>query len=117
MRDVQSNESVLDVFLLGLKTWLAEVGWLSRSVLARFEIGRLEKELEQEYATLGRIAEQPRGRKDDKELCLGQISFLKDEIETLKAELAQDREARMSKLRRDGDPPVKSDPNTKGDLP
>ncbi|ADU64128.1 hypothetical protein Daes_3136 [Pseudodesulfovibrio aespoeensis Aspo-2] len=117
MRDVKSNESVLDVFLLGLKTWLAEMGWLSRSVLARFEIGRLEKELEQEYATLGRIAEQPRGRKEDKDLCLGQISFLKEEIETLKAELVQDREARMSRLRPDSDPPDKRDPDTKGDLP
>lgn len=117
MHDAQSNESVLDIFLLGLKTWLAEVGWLSRSVLARFEIGRLEKELEQEYATLGRIAEQPRGRKEDKDLCLAQISFLKEEIETLKAELIQDREARMSRLRPDGDAPGGRDPNTKGDLP
>jgi hypothetical protein len=97
------NESVLDVCLLGLKTWLAEMGWLTRSVLARFETSRLEKELEQEYANLGRIAEQPRGRKDDKELCLRQISFLKDEIETLKTELARDREERMRSLRTDGD--------------
>jgi uncharacterized small protein (DUF1192 family) len=101
MNDVKSNESVMDVFLLGLRTWLAEMGWLTRSVLGRFEIGRLEKELEREYATLGRIAEQPRGRKEEKEQCLGQIGFLREEIETLKAELARDREARMRPLRPD----------------
>jgi hypothetical protein len=99
----RSDESIVDVFLLGLKTWLAEMAWLTRSVLGRFEIGRLEKELEQEYGNLGRIAEQPRGRKEDKELCLRQIDFLKEEIATLRDELARDREARMSKLRTDAD--------------
>ncbi|WP_285907802.1 hypothetical protein [Pseudodesulfovibrio pelocollis] len=103
MSSMNKDESILDVFLLGLKTWLAEMGWLTRSVLGRFEISRLEKELEREYATLGRIAEQPRGRKEEKDQCLGQISFLKEEIETLKAELAQDREARMRPLRGEGD--------------
>ncbi len=93
------NESVLDVFLLGLKTWVAEMSWLGKSLLGRFEISRLEKELEQEYGNLGRIAEAPRGRKEEKELCLRQIGFLKEEIETLKSELANDRESRMSKLR------------------
>lgn len=103
MSSMNKDESILDVFLLGLKTWLAEMGWLTRSVLGRFEISRLEKELEREYATLGRIAEQPRGRKEEKDQSLGQISFLKEEIETLKAELAQDREARMRPLRGEGD--------------
>ncbi len=99
MTSAKTDESVLDVFLLGVKTWLAEVGWLTRSLLGRFEIGRLEKELEREYATLGRIAEAPRGRMEEKDLCLKQIDFLKDEIATLKGELARDREDRMSKLR------------------
>ena len=99
MTSAKTDESVLDVFLLGVKTWLAEVGWLTRSLLGRFEIGRLEKELEREYATLGRIAEAPRGRKEEKELSLKQIDFLKDEIATLKGELARDREDRMAKLR------------------
>jgi len=103
MNSVNKDESILDVFLLGLKTWLAEMAWLTRSVLGRFEIGRLEKELEREYAALGRIAEQPRGRKEEKDQCLGQIGFLKEEIETLKTELARDREERMRPLRGEGD--------------
>ncbi|MEF2232089.1 MAG: hypothetical protein V3571_14245 [Pseudodesulfovibrio sp.] len=97
-----TDESILDIFLLGLKTWLAEIKWLGRTVLGRFEIGRLEKELQREYATLGRIAEAPRGRMEEKDLCLKQIAFLKDEIETLRAELARDREERMAHLRKDG---------------
>jgi uncharacterized small protein (DUF1192 family) len=99
MTSAKTDESVLDVFLLGVKTWLAEVKWLGRSVLGRFEIGRLEKELEREYAALGRIAEAPRGKMEEKELCLKQVAFLKDEIATLKQELARDREDRMAKLR------------------
>ena len=95
----RENESVLDIFLLGLKTWMAEIKWLAKSVLTRFEISRLEKELEQEYGNLGRIAETPRGKKEEKELSLKQIDFLKEEIETLRTELAQDREERMAKLR------------------
>lgn len=94
------NETVLDVFLLGLKTWLAEIKWLTKSLLTRFEISRLEKELEQEYATLGRIAESPRGKKEEKELCMKQIDFLKEEINTLRSELEQDRETRMAELRK-----------------
>ena len=99
MTSANTDESVLDVFLLGVKTWLAEVKWLGRSVLGRFEIGRLKKELEREYATLGRVAEAPRGKKDEKELSLKQVAFLKDEIATLEQELARDREDRMAKLR------------------
>ena len=95
----QKTESVLDIFLLGLRTWAEEMKWLVKSVLGKFEISRLEKELEQEYGMLGRIAETPRGKKEEKELCLKQISFLKEEIETLRTELERDREERMSKLR------------------
>jgi len=98
-----TNESVLDIFLLGLKTWLEEIKWLAKSVLTRFEVSRLEKELEQEYGNLGRIAEAPRGKKEDKELSLKQIDFLKEEIETLRSELARDREYRMAKLRKNQD--------------
>ncbi len=94
-----TNESVLDIFLLGLKTWLAEIRWLTKSILTRYEISRLEKELEQEYGTLGRITEMGKGKKQDKELSLKQIDFLKEEIETLRSELARDREDRMAKLR------------------
>ncbi|CCH49746.1 hypothetical protein [Pseudodesulfovibrio piezophilus] len=99
----QGNETVLEVFLLGLKTWTAEVKWLGKSVLTRFEISRLEKELNREYGILGRLAESPRGKKDEKELSLRQIDFLKEEIETLRTELALDREERMSALRKDQD--------------
>lgn len=98
--DTQShNETVMDIFLLGLKTWLAEMKWLTRAQLGKFEISRLEKELDREYGILGRIAETPRGKKDEKELCLKQIDFLKEEIATLRDELAGDREERMKKVR------------------
>jgi len=96
----QPRETVMDIFLLGLKTWLAEMKWLVRSLSGRFEVGRLEKELEREYGILGRIAEAPRGRKAEKELCLKQIAFLKEEIDALKDELANDREERMKRVRR-----------------
>ncbi|MBC17823.1 conserved protein of unknown function [Pseudodesulfovibrio profundus] len=99
MSESHNNDSVLEVFTLGLKTWVAEIKWLGKSILTRFEISRLEKELEQEYGNLGRIAEAPRGRKAEKEMSLRQIDFLKEEIETLKDELIRDREERMSKLR------------------
>jgi hypothetical protein len=93
------KETVMDIFLLGLKTWLAEMKWLTRAQLGKFEISRLEKELEREYGILGRIAEAPRGRKEEKELCLKQIAFLKEEIATLRDELAGDREERMKNVR------------------
>jgi len=93
------KETVMDIFLLGLKTWLAEMKWLARARLGKFEISRLEKELEREYGILGRIAEAPRGRKEEKELCLRQIAFLKEEIATLRDELAGDREERMKNVR------------------
>ncbi len=99
MNETPRNESVMGIFLLGIRTWLEEIKWLSRSVLGRFEISRLEKELNREYGILGRIAENPRGKMDDKALCLGQITFLKEEIDTLKRDLALDREERMKKLR------------------
>ena len=95
------QETVMDIFILGLKTWLAEMKWLVRSLAGRFEVGRLEKELEREYGILGRIAEAPRGKKADKELCLKQIAFLKEEIDALKEELANDREERMKHIRRE----------------
>ncbi|MCJ2166126.1 MULTISPECIES: hypothetical protein [unclassified Pseudodesulfovibrio] len=93
------SETVMDIFLLGLKTWLAEIQWLTRSLMGRFEISRLEKELEREYGILGRIAEAPRGRQSEKELSLKQVAFLNEEIATLKTELANDREMRMKKVR------------------
>lgn len=95
----QKKESVLDVLKLGVRTWNAEMRWLIKSALTRFEINRLEKELNREYGTLGRIAESPRGKMDEKELSLKQIEFLKEEIATLRGELVRDREERMSKLR------------------
>ncbi|AMK09914.1 MAG: hypothetical protein AB7E51_10130 [Pseudodesulfovibrio sp.] len=100
------DETVMDVVVLGLKTWLAEVKWLTRSLAGRFEIGRLEKELDREYGILGRIAEAPRGRMEEKELCLKQIAFLREEIAHLKEELANDREARMRRVR--GQDPAQS---------
>ncbi|WP_319582504.1 hypothetical protein [uncultured Pseudodesulfovibrio sp.] len=95
------QETVMDIFILGLKTWVAEVKWLVRSLAGRFEVGRLEKELDREYGILGRIAEAPRGKKADKELCLKQIAFLKEEIDALKEELANNREEGMKQNRRE----------------
>lgn len=99
MTNCERDDSVTDVLRLGLKTWVAEMKWLVRSWLGRWEISRLEKELNREYGILGQIAEAPRGKKEDKELCLKQIAFLKDEITTLKEELSGDREQRMKDLR------------------
>ncbi|BCS88823.1 hypothetical protein [Pseudodesulfovibrio sediminis] len=99
MSDTTQNETVMEIFLLGLKTWLAEIKWLVRSLFGKFEVSRLEKELKREYGILGHIAEAPRGKKAEKELCLKQIEFLKEEIATLKSELAGDREKRMNDLR------------------
>ncbi|MBG0791736.1 MAG: hypothetical protein H0S80_14695 [Desulfovibrionaceae bacterium] len=99
METQPQKETVMDVFLLGLKTWLAEMKWLWRAQLGKFEISRLEKELDREYGILGRIAEAPRGKKEEKELCLRQIAFLKEEIATLERELASDREERMKTIR------------------
>lgn len=93
------KETVMETFLLGLKTWQAEMKWLIRSQLGKFEVSRLEKELEREYGILGRIAEAPRGKMEEKELCLKQIGFLKEEIAALKDELAGDREERMKTVR------------------
>jgi hypothetical protein len=98
MSEMQKNESIADVFMLGLKTWLAEIKWLGKSALGRYEISRLEKELNREYGILGRIAESPKGKKSDKELCLNQIVFLKEEIETLKKDIAGNRKERMKDL-------------------
>ena len=95
------SDTVMDIFLLGLKTWVAEIKWLFQAQFGRFEVSRLEKELDREYGILGRIAETPRGKKSDKELCLKQIAFLKEEIATLKGELAGDREERMKKVRKE----------------
>lgn len=97
------KETVMDVFLLGLKTWLAEMKWLTRAQLGKFEISRLEKELNREYGILGRIAEAPRGRMEEKQLCLKQIAFLKEEIANLREELAGDREQRMRDVRNEKD--------------
>ncbi len=103
MTKENEKESVLEIFQLGLKTWLAEVQWLGKSLLTRFEVSRLEKELNKEYGHLGRIAEAPKGRKEEKEMSLKQIKFLKEEIETLKTESVRDREERMATLRDDRD--------------
>lgn len=88
-RDNGTDRGPVDVLKHGLRVWAGEMRTLGAGLRTRFEISRLEKRLEQEYAHLGRIAEKPRGRKDDKELALQQIAFLKEEIEQLEAELAR----------------------------
>lgn len=80
-------DGLFDNLVFGLKVWLDEMRRMGKTSLRRFEIGRLEKQLEEEYAHLGRIAEAPRGRKEEKERALQQIQFLKDEIELLTEEM------------------------------
>lgn len=75
---------VLDSVRCGLDVWKREVGRLLKGLHLRWEISRLEKRLAEEYTVLGRIAEAPRGRGKEKELCIRQIAFLKDEIERLR---------------------------------
>lgn len=81
-----ATQTLGETLKLGLSTWWREVKKLLGSGMRRFEISRLEKQLEEEYVTLGHIAESPRGKKQEKELCLKQIAFLKEEIETLRGE-------------------------------
>ncbi|KAB1439103.1 hypothetical protein [Pseudodesulfovibrio senegalensis] len=91
-------DGILDNLIFGLKVWLDEIRWMGKTSLRRFEIGRLEKQLEEEYVHLGRIAEAPRGRKEEKERTLGQIKFLKEEINTLQEELEQgDKERKAAR--------------------
>lgn len=95
-------EGILDNIVFGLRVWLKEMKWMSKASMRRFEISRLEKQLEEEYVHLGRIAEAPRGKKEEKDLVLKQIKFLKDEIATLEQELEQNR------MRHEGEPQEKS---------
>lgn len=94
-----SAGTVAEVLRFGLKVWWEEIKWMFKGLMRRFEISRLEKELRREYLLLGRIAEAPRGRMDEKDLSLRQIRFLKSEIKTLETEMAREREERMSTLR------------------
>lgn len=85
--DIPDPKSLSDTVKLGLSTWWRETKKLLSGTSRHFEISRLEKQLEEEYVHLGRIAEAPRGRKQEKELCLKQIAFLKEEIATLREEV------------------------------
>lgn len=85
----QAPRDFLCVLLQGFKVWARELGRMVGTSMRRFEISRLEKQLEEEYGLLGRIAEAPRGKMKEKEQSLNQIAFLKEEIETLRNELDQ----------------------------
>ncbi len=89
-------DGIIDNLVFGFKVWLDEIRWMGKTSLRRFEIGRLEKQLEEEYVHLGRIAEAPRGRKEEKERILRQIRFLKEEIGTLEDELEQGKQERTA---------------------
>lgn len=87
--DANGPQTLGETVKLGLSTWWREAKKLLGTASRRFEITRLEKQLKEEYVHLGRIAEAPRGKKQEKELCLKQIAFLKEEIEALREELEQ----------------------------
>jgi hypothetical protein len=90
----------LAVFRIGLSVYWSELRWLGVSLLRRYEISRLAKRLREEYTRLGRVAEAPRGKMPEKELCLKQIAFLKEEMATLEKELEARRMERVNLLRR-----------------
>lgn len=97
----------IEIIRLGVTVWLSEMKWLGYSLLRKFEISRLAKRLQEEYTRLGTVAEAPRGKKQAKELCLKQISFLKDEIKLLEDELEATRMQRVNELRsRQGEAPM-----------
>lgn len=85
---------------LGIMVWASEMKWLATSLLRRFEISRLAKRLQEEYTRLGQVAETPRGKKQEKDLILKQISFLKEEIRILEDDLEARRMQRVNELRR-----------------
>lgn len=89
----------LTVFRIGLSVYGSEMKWLATSLIRRFEISRLAKRLQEEYTRLGQVAEAPRGKMAEKDLCLKQISFLKEEMETLERELEARRMERVNLLR------------------
>lgn len=104
----------LEILRLGVFVWISEMKWLGYALLRRFEISRLAKRLKEEYTRLGRLAEAPRGRKKEKDLCLKQVSFLKDEISALEEELEARRIQRVNSLRsRQGGQPV-DEPTSNG---
>ena len=105
------NQSVVEVLRFGLTVWWEEIKWMLKGLFRRFEISRLEKELRKEYLLLGRIAENPRGRSEEKDLSLRQIKFLKEEIQTLETETAREREERMNTLRTKAGGPAPEDTN------
>ncbi|GEM_PF-1005886 len=82
-------DGIFDNLVYGFRVWLREMKRMGKTSMRRFEISRLEKQLKEEYVHLGHIAEAPRGRKEEKELTLKQIEFLKEEIAALEQELEQ----------------------------
>lgn len=102
-----SSMGLVEIIRLGVTVWLSEMKWLGYALLRKFELSRLAKRLKEEYTRLGTVAEAPRGKKQEKELCLKQISFLKDEMKILEEELEARRMQRVNKLRgRQGEAPV-----------
>ncbi len=91
MTNSSKESSVTGVLLLGLKVWGREMKRLARLLVDGYEIRRLRRRLDQECMLLGRIdAEGSDG--PERELCLNQISFMKEEVVVLTLE----RERRRS---------------------
>ncbi|MBN2141239.1 MAG: hypothetical protein JW718_09575 [Desulfovibrionaceae bacterium] len=88
---------------LGLRVWASEIKWLAARAVRRYEIGRLEKRLGEEYGLLGRLeaGDADQAGPGAREFCLGQIGFLKTEIQALARDL---EEASALRRRRLSDP-------------
>ncbi|MFW6324026.1 MAG: hypothetical protein ACOC0U_03090 [Desulfovibrionales bacterium] len=94
------RESPLEIILLGLQTVFSEWKWLGIKSLRTMELRQLNKRLDQEYLTLGRLQfaeEKTSTIKEEIALCEKQISFLEEEIETLENELDKTRQDYIAK--------------------
>ncbi len=106
-KNSSSELGVLESLRLGISVWLSEMTWLGSSLYKQFMISRLVKRLQEEYTNLGKAVENEEAQSSEKEICLKQISFLKDEIHTLENELEAQRIQRVNMLRnRQGTAPI-----------
>ena len=77
--------------------WVDEMKWLVFVLNKKYEIHRLEKELDREYSHLGRVVTSASPKKVDKELALKQIDFLREEIDSILKEIEDGEAERAEK--------------------
>ncbi|XPV76415.1 MAG: hypothetical protein ACNI27_00470 [Desulfovibrio sp.] len=80
-----------------LNVWVDEMKWLVFTLNKKYEIHRLEKELDREYSHLGRVVTSSSPKKVDKELAVKQIDFLTEEIDSILKEIEEGEAARAEK--------------------